>query len=135
MAPELRLNKGKASFESDLFSLAVTLNELLTGELSDEPGSDLSGPLGKLIRTLGHKDPTQRAQALSFDVSEYDKETELQPKIHEQRSPQNHAKINPEKHEKKEHEVNGHLIKNVIKNLRERQRCVKVRCRCPCRIV
>lgn len=60
MAPEIRLGKSEPSLESDLYSLGVTLHELLTGELSDQPGENIPGVLGTQIRLMANRNPEER---------------------------------------------------------------------------
>ena len=64
MAPEIRLGKAKPSLESDLYSLAVTLHEVLTGELTEQPGEGIAGNLGNRLRTMGSRDPSKRRTVL-----------------------------------------------------------------------
>ncbi|HET7436971.1 MAG TPA: protein kinase, partial [Thermoanaerobaculia bacterium] len=68
MAPELGRFKDPTP-KVDIYSLAVVLHELLTGELPrGVPGKDIEGGLGLLVRRMGQADPDDRptaAEALS----------------------------------------------------------------------
>lgn len=62
MAPEQRTQR-KVTEKADIYSLAVVLHELRTGELSSAPGAGISGPFGELVRWMGELDPDDRPTA------------------------------------------------------------------------
>lgn len=63
MAPEQRTGKG-VTFKVDLYSTALILHELLTGEqVASNPGKKLPGKLGRLIRNIGAESPDHRSTA------------------------------------------------------------------------
>jgi serine/threonine protein kinase len=63
MAPEQRTNR-TVEWNADIFSLAVVLHELRTGELPlRDPGVGIDGQLGELIRAMGAASPSDRPTA------------------------------------------------------------------------
>ncbi len=68
MAPEQR-GRRRPDPRADIYSAAVVLDELLSGELRPAPGKGVGGRLGALLRRMGAQDPDQRPgadQALAF---------------------------------------------------------------------
>ncbi|HYO13755.1 MAG TPA: protein kinase [Thermoanaerobaculia bacterium] len=60
MAPEQRTQR-TVTERADIFSLAVVLHELRTGELpSGPPGTGIAGSFGELVRWMGEPDPDDR---------------------------------------------------------------------------
>jgi len=60
MAPEQRTQR-TVTEKADIYSLAVVLHELRTGELpSGTPGTGVAGSLGELVRWMGELDPDDR---------------------------------------------------------------------------
>jgi serine/threonine protein kinase len=62
MAPEQRTQR-KVTEKADVYSLAVVLHELRTGELPGTLGAGISGPFGELVRWMGEPDPDERPTA------------------------------------------------------------------------
>ena len=63
MAPEQRNNASAATAKADVYGLAATLHELLSGACSPVPGKGLEGELGALIHEMGRADPDERPDA------------------------------------------------------------------------
>jgi serine/threonine protein kinase len=62
MAPEQRTQR-KVTEKADVYSLAVVLQELRTGELPGTLGAGISGPFGELVCWMGGPDPDERPTA------------------------------------------------------------------------
>jgi serine/threonine protein kinase len=63
MAPEQLRSAKDVTGKADLFALAVTLHELLTGERPSVPGKGLPGEFGRLVEAMGRQDPHERPTA------------------------------------------------------------------------
>ena len=61
-APEVQQHK-KSSSSSDRYSLAVVFHEIMTGKVSKDPGKNIEGELGEILRILGHVNPSKRSPA------------------------------------------------------------------------
>jgi serine/threonine protein kinase len=62
MAPEQRTQR-TVTAKADIYSLAIVLHELLTGQTPATPGKDIRTPLGELVRWMGSPEPDDRPQA------------------------------------------------------------------------
>jgi tRNA A-37 threonylcarbamoyl transferase component Bud32 len=63
MAPEQRVGAKDVSPKADVYALAVSLDELATGDLPVVPGRGMSGILGDVVRAMGRRDPDERPSA------------------------------------------------------------------------
>jgi hypothetical protein len=54
---------GRPSSASDVFALAVTLDEIVTGAPTKNAGESVPEPLGRLLRAMARQDPSQRLRA------------------------------------------------------------------------
>lgn len=63
MAPEQRIGAKDVGPKADVYALAVSLDELATGELPVVPGRGMAGLLGEVVRAMGRRDPEERPSA------------------------------------------------------------------------
>jgi ribosomal protein L7/L12 len=63
MAPEQIRNSKTVTSAADVYALAVSLDELWTGEARGVPGKGMVGPLGELVRAMASQDPDVRPSA------------------------------------------------------------------------
>ncbi len=63
MAPEQRRDAAAAGPPADIYALAVTLHEVMSGKCSKSPWADVDGPLGALLRDMAAAEPTKRPTA------------------------------------------------------------------------
>lgn len=65
MAPEQRIGARDVGPSADVFALAVSIDELLTGNVRTTPGKGIEGPLGELLRAMASVDADARPTASS----------------------------------------------------------------------
>ena len=63
MAPEQRIGARDVGPPADVFALAVSIDELLTGNVRTTPGKGIEGPLGELLRAMASVDADARPTA------------------------------------------------------------------------